>query len=296
MNHSVKEEAKDWIKDIVVAVVLISVVMASLYAYTGLWPPMVVIESGSMQHSDDTSYIGVIDTGDIVLSRKTSFSEITTYVEGRASGYKTYGDYGDVIIYRPLNRDVTPIIHRAVLYLEWNETTSFDAPSLKDLTYGTDYITDSGTWHGIRREIEIRDYGYESKDLIIRVDGLLRYHHSGYISAGDHNVARGYGVDQNTGICPEPIKTSWIMAKAVGELPWFGLIKLSFSGTLSSNPAPSNSWVMLFISIALLLIIPSIVEKIWDRIKKNYAEEEKESPNEGDRGRNERDEEDKEEQ
>ena len=136
MNDSAKEEAKEWIKDIAIAVVVVAIIMGSLYAYTGMWPPMVVVESGSMQHSDDRSYIGVIDTGDIVLSKETSFSDITTYVEGRSTGYQKYGDYGDVIIYRPMGKDTTPIIHRAVLYLEWNSISAFDVEGLRGLEYG----------------------------------------------------------------------------------------------------------------------------------------------------------------
>jgi signal peptidase len=267
LNESAKDEAKEWIKDILVAVVAIVVIMGSLYAYTGIWPPMVVIESGSMQHSSDQSYVGIIDTGDIVLVKESSFSDITTYVEGRATGYERYGDYGDVIIYRPLGHDITPIIHRAVLYLEWNDTHSFDVPGLRGLTYAIDYITDSGTWHGIHDYIKIYDYGYEHKNLVIRVGTLIKYQHSGYISAGDHNVARGYGADQNTGICPEQIEMKWIVGKAVGELPWFGLIKLSFSGSLNENPAPLNSWVMLSISIAIILAVPYIVDLVIDRKK-----------------------------
>ena len=79
-------------------------------------------------------------------------------------------------------------------------------------------------------------------------------------------------MDQNSGICPEPIKTDWVVAKAAGELPWFGLIKLSFSGTLGENPAPANSWVMLIVSIALLLIIPTVVEKIWEKHRERAGE------------------------
>ncbi len=272
MNESARDEAKEWIKDLVAAVAIISIVMGSLYVYTGIWPPMVVIESGSMQHSDDRSYVGVIDTGDIVLVKKSTHSEITTYVEGRATGYSKYGDYGDVIIYRPMGQNVTPIIHRAILYLDWNSTGSFDIPGLKGLKYGEDYTTDSGTWHGIRQAVVIHDYGYRHMDLVIRLDTLIRYHRSGYITGGDHNIARGYGSDQNTGICPEQISDSWVIGRAVGELPWFGLIKLSFSGSLHENPAPTNSWVMLFISLAVIFILPYLVDRGLDmREKKKLA-------------------------
>lgn len=283
MNDSAKEEAREWIKDIVAAVLVISVIMGSLYAYTGIWPPMVVIESGSMQHSDSRSYVGVIDTGDIVLVKESDFSEIKTYAEGRATGYERYGDFGDVIIYRPMGQDITPIIHRAIVYLEWNSTGCFDVSGLRALEYGEDYISDSGSWHGIHRSVTIYDYGYGHKNLVIRLDGLLRYHHSGYITGGDHNIARGYGVDQNTGICPEHIESGWIVGKAVGELPWFGLIKLSFSGSLHENPAPTNSWVMLTVSIIFILILPYIVDKTFDKIReKKQGTNRKPQPEEGD--------------
>ncbi len=275
-----RTEIIEWTKEILLIVVIISVLMGALYGYTGRWPPLVVVESGSMQHSDDTSYIGVIDTGDIVLAKHSSFADITTYVKGRGTGYRTYGDYGDVIIYRPLGRDVTPVIHRAVLYLKWNSTgNSFDVPDLKYINYGSDYTTDSGSYLNIKERIEIKDYGYAHRTLVISVSALLSYPHphSGYITAGDHNVAKGYGVDENSRICPQPVEYRWVVAKAVGEIPWFGLIKLSFSGTLSQNPAPANSWVMLFVSLALLIAVPMIFEKLWDmytgKKKENGPEE-----------------------
>jgi signal peptidase len=284
LNDSLKNDILDWIKDIVIAAVVIGVIMGALYAYTGTWPPMVVVESESMQHSDDTSHIGVIDTGDIVLSKHVnSMSEITTYVEGRASGYKTYGDYGDVIIYEPYGRQVTPIIHRAVIYLVWNNSTGgYDAPGLKNLKYGEDYRVSGGDqWRNIHGTITIMDYGYAHKDLNIPINVILlneRHPHSGYITAGDHNIAKDYGVDQ-PGICREPVEFRWIVGKAEGELPWFGIIKLMFSGTLSAHPAPMNSWIMLTISIALLFFIPWVTDIVYDHWKEKRKKGENEEEN-----------------
>ena len=83
-----------------IAVAIVIVILLGLFAYSGLWPPLVVVESESMQHSDTTSYIGVIDTGDMVIPTKiSSLSEVRTYVSSLNDGYKTYGDYGDVVIY-----------------------------------------------------------------------------------------------------------------------------------------------------------------------------------------------------
>ncbi len=107
-------------REILVSLVILGIILASLYAYTGIWPPMVVIESSSMSHSQ-RSTVGIIDTGDIVLVRDNARVEVVSYVEGRANDYSRYGQYGDVIIYRPMgNLDRTPIIHRPIVYLELN--------------------------------------------------------------------------------------------------------------------------------------------------------------------------------
>ncbi|HDP96865.1 MAG TPA: S26 family signal peptidase, partial [Euryarchaeota archaeon] len=109
--------------DIVVAVAIVASILIGMFIYTGIWPPLVVVESKSMQHSADESSIGTIDTGDLVLIKKVSDkSDITTYLEGKAKSYRSYGDFGDVIVYKRGGSDErTPIIHRAVIYLTANE-------------------------------------------------------------------------------------------------------------------------------------------------------------------------------
>ncbi len=276
MDKELKKEALEWTKEIIFAALIISIIMGSLYAYTGRWPPLVVVESGSMQHSDDTSYIGVIDTGDIVLAKQSSFSDITTYAKGRGTGYSTYGDYGDVIIYRRYGQDSTPIIHRAILYLKWNKVNhSFDAPDLKYLEEGKDYVVNGGDgWHNITGTITIFDYGYAHRNLAINIASLIsrpNARHDGYITGGDHNIARNFGIDQPR-ICAEPVRYEWVVGKAEGELPWFGIIKLLFSGTLDAHPAPANSWIMLFVSIVVIIVLPLGIEKLWD-MKKSKKEE-----------------------
>ncbi len=132
-------------KDILISLVILGIILGSLYAFSGRWPPMVVIESGSMMHTQE-SRIGVIDPGDIVIVQESDMEDITTYVEGRASGYRKYGQYGDVIIFEPDgDRQETPIIHRAVLYLEENtsEKGTFDIPTLQNLEHGTDWDSDT---------------------------------------------------------------------------------------------------------------------------------------------------------
>ena len=77
----------------------------------GTWAPMRAIESGSMEPH--------MKKGDIVFIQDISRTSVVTQEEGAISGYKTFGDYGNVILYRKYGRtDVTPIIHRAMYYVE----------------------------------------------------------------------------------------------------------------------------------------------------------------------------------
>ncbi len=60
--------------------------------------------------------------GDLVFTRNVPSTDIVTHEDGATSGYKTFGDYGNAILYRKYGRtDVTPIIHRAMYYVEAGE-------------------------------------------------------------------------------------------------------------------------------------------------------------------------------
>ena len=79
----------------------------------------------------------------------------------------TYGEYGDVVIYRPLGSTTkTPIIHRALCLVQFNETGhSFDIPVLKDLP-PTMWSVSSGpkTWYNLKSVVSLSDIGYNHVD------------------------------------------------------------------------------------------------------------------------------------
>jgi signal peptidase len=75
---------------------------------------MVAVESGSM--------IPNIQIGDIIFMESKERTDIVTHGDGEQSGYTSFDNYGDVILYRPYGREgVTPIIHRAMYYVEKGE-------------------------------------------------------------------------------------------------------------------------------------------------------------------------------
>src|SRR5207253_8522963 len=78
-------------RDALVAGLIVAVFLGALYLYAGVCPPLVVVESSSMQHGNEASSLGVIDTGDMVFQQAASTRDsVITYVEGRANGYSTY--------------------------------------------------------------------------------------------------------------------------------------------------------------------------------------------------------------
>ncbi|SVA65471.1 uncharacterized protein METZ01_LOCUS118325, partial [marine metagenome] len=104
MPDSNKIQIPEAAKDVGIAVGSVLLVFLLTFAYSGNWPPMVVIESGSMEHDGHTNYkepgythLGIIDTGDLVIVKEAGKSDIVTYLEGKKTGYEKYGDYGDVI-------------------------------------------------------------------------------------------------------------------------------------------------------------------------------------------------------
>jgi signal peptidase len=288
----------DLAKDVIIALIIVIIIISSIYIYTGNWPPVVVVESDSMQHSDDESFLGVIDTGDLVLVKSIeSEKDVVTYMKGKRIGHETYSEYGDVLIYRKNGyTDSTPVIHRALIWLEYNETSnSFDAPELKhhDTPEEWQILGGENRWYNISGVLLLKDIGHDHEDVRIDLNNIFNIYsiqgvepHSGFVTLGDHNLGN---YDQNMlpddhGGRVRPVRSDWIVGKGRGELPWFGLIKLWFSEETKAQAegAPSNSWTMLFVTLVLIIAIPIAIDIIlilYER-KRGKAEEEKEAEEE----------------
>jgi len=96
------------LRDILVALLVVAIVISIVYAYSGTVTPLVAVESGSMEPH--------INIGDLVLITRPT--NIITYEQGQATNYKSFGEYGDVIVYYPNgDHSATPIIHRAMYWV-----------------------------------------------------------------------------------------------------------------------------------------------------------------------------------
>ncbi len=281
--------ARGFIGDTLTAGAIVAVLLLILMAYSGIWPPMVVVESGSMQHdlpgAKPVSHIGVIDTGDLVLIKKTDRSSIQTYVEGVKTGHKTYGEYGDVIIYYPNgDRSQTPIIHRAIIYLELNQTTgeSYDIPSLIDYPGNWSIVPYELThqyvhrWYDLSGTLYLYNIGYYNVTVEINLGTILRSNpnpNSGYITMGDNAATNAPVYDQAGSISwAHPVPASDIKGIARGEIPWFGLLKLYASNGHIPPRTPANSVTDLLVSLAVIIAIPFIHDfVIWPYLDRKYG-------------------------
>ena len=261
MTESDEQRLPDSVKDIGIAIGSVALVFLLTFAYSGNWPPMVVIESGSMEHDNNPLYaepgythLGIIDTGDLVIVKEAEKSDIVTYLEGKNTGYKKYGDYGDVIIYykngirEKDGQPVTPVIHRAMAWVE-----------VVDKENKTYYIPEIDTY--FNGKIELSEIGLGGgahiKDL----------KNSGYITKGDStgnphpDQLTHFDV---TGNVVQPVDPDWVVGMARGELPWFGLIKLRITQPDNYAQAPPECRVMLGFSVLAILVGPFTVGKIWE--------------------------------
>jgi len=266
---------QDILVGLLMAVVLLEFVLGGLFLYAVTWPPLSVVESQSMQHDAYTSYIGVIDTGDMVVVQDSDGTDVVTYVDGSKDGYSRFGGYGDVIIFMPAGEtDVTPIIHRAIIWLEKNSSGGWDAPSLQD--YSGDWaVSDGDGWRGMSGTLILHNIGYADVSVIIELDEMEP--RSGYVTMGDFNWRQVPGVIPRIGLIDqseygrsanELIAQEWVKSKAVAEIPWIGAIKLILNQAPEPAGVPMNSIVSLGISVFLVLAVPLLAEYLWGRRQK----------------------------
>ena len=246
-----------------VALAVVVVLLVALFAYTQNWPPIYVVESDSMQHGS-ADQLGLINTGDLVLAQKTSVPAITPYVTGVQTGYKTYGEYGDVLLYWANGQGSTPIIHRAILYLVWDPLGFYNATDLSGLPCGGEpnalyaYLPDGpgsppncNTTH-LNGVLDLYRIGWDSLNISLDLSAPALGRHSGFVTLGDGNALP----DQAGVAAPaisELVEPGWIIGVARGMIPWFGSVKLLLEG--QAGEVPPQSWQFMGLTIVGAILI-----------------------------------------
>ncbi|MEE2758845.1 MAG: S26 family signal peptidase [Candidatus Thermoplasmatota archaeon] len=265
-------EAWSWIREALLAGGLIATLISILVLVTGSWPPMVVIESNSMQH-DEAGEVGSIDAGDLVLVMTQERKDIITFAEatetgGNYEGYVSHGMPGDVIIYQKNGGADTPVIHRALLKVTSNSSGGWDVPgtTLRNVTSITWTFDILCPYHGGDYNLKIEDWNPV---------------HDGYLTKGDNNdcmidqpaantQGQGPGLSDEYGNPVQTTKGEWVIGVAGAEIPWVGSIKLGLSN--NSQSVPDATWSKLIFTAIILLAIPAIWERIADRAMETAPE------------------------
>ena len=253
---------------------LVVLLLGSMWISTGSFPPMVVVESGSMMHDEDGS-VGAIDPGDLILVMNKNRADVVTFVEATEAGnenfgHESHGSPGDVIIFSKNGGLDTPVIHRALLEVVQNGS-GWDVPgtalrNVQTVTWTLDIPCSS--FHG-NYNLRIEDWEPS---------------HSGFLTSGDNN-ADGCMIDQS-GVSSngpasgmrdsnnepvEAVKDEWIVGIASSEVPWIGSIKLITSGNWEE--VTPRSWYSLTLLILLILGLPVAIEQFQERNSRSEEEE-----------------------
>jgi len=188
----------------VAAVLLVGLV---LFAVSGLWPPMVAVESPSMEPN--------LERGDLVFLMEAhrlapdsdhGDTGIVTHRTASSGGYTKFGEPGDTVVFRANGRaGQTPIIHRAMFW-----------------------VNDSENWYD---EADPEAVGSASS-----CDDLPNCPapHAGFVTKGDNN--RRY--DQVTGLSG-PVRPAWVIGTAELRIPYLGYVRLLFGQALAGGSPPA---------------------------------------------------------
>ena len=287
------------VSELVLAAGMIGILIFGLYVHTDSMPPLVVVESESMMH-DEAGEVGAIDAGDLILVHTTPFDQIITFAEASntsnpAYGYEQHGMYGDVIIFKKNGGNETPIIHRAILevvpYQFTKAEQSGNNPCPVSTIYDDEWTTNDGhtgvcveTWMvpgtgqknvtSINLDFDGTDLAlYDCEFEVVVHEGLTQHlsiknwapSQAGFLTLGDNNHC---SVDQRLvitsgGKLDGPIRESWMIGTAGGEIPWLGTVKLMVSGPPSPGTiyVPNSSFLFLFLIIGSVFMAPVVYEK-----------------------------------
>ena len=299
------------LREAILAMCMIGTLILSLWGVTGQMPPLVVVESDSMVHDEESGEVGSIDAGDLVLVHDQPGEDVVTYAEASdpfntRHGYSSHGMEGVVIIYNKNGKESTPIIHRAILEAVPSQTSTPAADGS---------CTDSGV-HDENLQIcihtwdvpgtTLRNVSSISWEFNGNMTGMYdcqrnqEFNHgevglaphlvvedwkptrAGFLTLGDNNhcsVDQGWngargGVQGASGLYDldgrpvGAVASEHLVGIAGAEIPWLGTIKLMMTGGDSpgTSQVPSASWGWLFLSAAIVLLFPMVLEPVLNRV------------------------------
>jgi signal peptidase len=191
------------VREVLTSVLAVVAVGFLLFAISGVWPPMVAVESGSMEpHMSRGDLVFITEPGRYAPDAAVGDTGVVTHETGVETGYRTFGDHGSVIIYDRPDRFGPPVIHRARLH-----------------------VTEGENWYD-RANPEYMDASNCEQ---------LQYcpaPYDGFITKGDANPQ----YDQVSGIAA-PVEARDINGVARVRVPYLGYVRLGFATATQAEVA-----------------------------------------------------------
>ena len=291
------------VRELVLAAGMITLLVLAMWAHTGSMPPLVVVESNSMQHDSDGE-IGTIDAGDLVLVHAPEDNRIVTFAEATDSksdyyGYESLGMEGDVIIYeRNGESDSTPIIHRALFEIVIGQSVPAEnQDQCEGGVFWEDVCITSWSVPG-SDQINVKEINliFDGENTgKYACEGIAAQHGSewfsfenytpmnpGYITLGDNNDCNddqgvfefAQGLSSIHSGMIRPVQEDWVIGISGAEIPWLGTVKLMVSGGDSPgvSQVPGQSFIFLILFVGAVLVAPIVIEPVIKRILRNSPE------------------------
>jgi len=201
------------IRDLLGSVALVLLVGLILFGVSGVWPPMVAVESGSMEpNMERGDMILVVDTDRFTGDDPAGDTGIVTREDGENSGHEKFGEPGDVIIFTPNgNPNDVPVIHRAEYWIEEGEN-----------------------W------VENADESNLNVDDCDEAPNCPAPH-DGFITKGDANEYYDQLEGPGTGAQTTVVQEDWATGKAMFRIPYLGYVRLGFESIVGSSVTLTES-------------------------------------------------------
>jgi signal peptidase len=175
-----------------------------LFSVSGVWPPMVAVESESMEPNINKYDLIVVTEPGRFAAEEANQQGVVTADSVSESDHESFNQPGSVVVYDNPNSFGPPIIHRAHFYVEENEN-----------------------WY------DRANPAYISADSCAEIEPCPAPH-AGYITKGDNNASNSQ-YDQVNGIAPV-VRPEWVTGIAQVRLPHVGYIRLALTGAASFGP------------------------------------------------------------
>ena len=125
------------IRETALSVSAVVVIGLLLFAVSGVWPPMVAVESGSMEpHMHKGDLVFITDTGRFTPDTAHGDTGVVPRDVARETEYWKFGGYGSVVVYDDPTDAGPPVIHRAHFWVEegenWYDRANSDYVSAAD--------------------------------------------------------------------------------------------------------------------------------------------------------------------